>query len=124
MFAGTSKKKRKVRIVAISDTHYDHYKIDISKWPSADIFIHAGDFTITSTRQEFADFRQFLSKLPYKHKIVIAGNHDFGLEASEELYQTIAERWSVPKSERVNPLLEIEKLKSVCTYLNHECVEV
>lgn len=43
--------KKKVRILAISDTHCNHDKIDISDWPEADIFIHAGDFTITSTRQ-------------------------------------------------------------------------
>jgi predicted phosphodiesterase len=34
----------------MSDTHDAHDKIDISKLPDADIFIHAGDFTQNSFR--------------------------------------------------------------------------
>ena len=64
----------------MSDTHDLHFKIDIENLPSADIFIHAGDFTKYSTYQELYRFREFLKLLPYKHKIVIAGNHDFALD--------------------------------------------
>ena len=113
-----------MKILAISDTHYQHEKIDISKWPQADIFVHAGDFTITSTRQELHNFRQFLGRLPYKHKIVVAGNHDFGLEPTVEMYHSLCEGWEVPKNEWVNPQEEIKKLQSVCTYLCHDFVEV
>lgn len=66
-----------VRIVAMSDTHDAHDKIDITDLPAADIFIHVGDFTQYSYRGEIDRFILFLEKLPYKHKIVIAGNHDF-----------------------------------------------
>lgn len=45
--------KRKVRIVAISDTHDKHRNIDPASWPEADIFIHAGDFTRVSRAKEF-----------------------------------------------------------------------
>lgn len=69
--------QRTVKIVAMSDTHDSHDQIDISKLPEADIFIHAGDFTQNSFRGEIDRFVAFLGKLPYKHKIVIAGNHDF-----------------------------------------------
>jgi 3',5'-cyclic AMP phosphodiesterase CpdA len=48
--------------------------------PEADIFIHAGDFTKYSRKSELERFKNFLRKLPYKHKIVIAGNHDFALD--------------------------------------------
>lgn len=41
---------KKIRIVAMSDTHDAHEKIDIDKLPDADIFIHAGDFTQNSFR--------------------------------------------------------------------------
>jgi predicted phosphodiesterase len=34
----------------MSDTHDAHDKIDITKLPDADIFIHAGDFTQNSFR--------------------------------------------------------------------------
>lgn len=64
----------------MSDTHDNHHKIDISKLPDADIFIHAGDFTKYSGKEELQNFREFLISLPYKHKIVIAGNHDFALD--------------------------------------------
>jgi Icc-related predicted phosphoesterase len=45
--------KRKIRIVAISDTHDKQKHIDAADWPEADIFIHAGDFTRASRRKEF-----------------------------------------------------------------------
>jgi predicted phosphodiesterase len=39
-----------IKILAMSDTHDAHNKIDISTLPEADIFIHAGDFTQNSFR--------------------------------------------------------------------------
>jgi hypothetical protein len=41
--------KRKVRILAMSDTHDMHFRIDIATLPPADIFIHSGDFTKASS---------------------------------------------------------------------------
>ena len=61
----------------MSDTHDLHKNLDVSALPPADIFIHAGDFTQNSYRGEINRFIEFLDKLPYRHKIVIAGNHDF-----------------------------------------------
>lgn len=68
-----------VSIVAISDTHSLHS--DLQMEPSnADILIHAGDLTKRGTLPELEDVIEWLSILPYKHKIVIAGNHDIGLD--------------------------------------------
>lgn len=64
----------------MSDTHDMHHKINIKELPAGDIFIHCGDFTKVSLKEELIRFRQFLQMLPYKHKVVIAGNHDFGLD--------------------------------------------
>lgn len=64
----------------MSDTHDLHHKINIQQLPKGDIFIHAGDFTKYSRKQQLERFRQFLQMIPYKHKIVIAGNHDFALD--------------------------------------------
>jgi predicted phosphodiesterase len=64
----------------MSDTHDLHHKINVKDLPNADIFIHCGDFTKASSIGELARFRQFLTILPYKHKIVVAGNHDFNLD--------------------------------------------
>ncbi len=66
-----------IRILAMSDTHDLHKNLNIADLPPADIFIHAGDFTQNSYRGELNRFIAFLDALPYKHKIVIAGNHDF-----------------------------------------------
>jgi predicted phosphodiesterase len=72
--------QKAVRVIVMSDTHDFHHNINVSELPEADIFIHCGDFTQASSIEELASFRQFLTSLPYKHKIVVAGNHDFNLD--------------------------------------------
>jgi Icc-related predicted phosphoesterase len=64
-----------VRIVCISDTHGQHAKLSV---PDGDILIHAGDFAaFGDTPIEIIDFNQWLGTLPHRHKVVIAGNHDW-----------------------------------------------
>ena len=49
--------------------------------PEGDILIHAGDFTSVGKTKEIIHFNKFLSSLTsFKHKIVIAGNHDLTLD--------------------------------------------
>ncbi|XP_055625098.1 UPF0046 protein C25E10.12 [Toxorhynchites rutilus septentrionalis] len=69
----------KVRVVCMSDTHSltHHIKFDI---PDGDIFIHAGDFTRCGKLNEVIDFNSWLEKLPHKHKLVIAGNHELSFD--------------------------------------------
>jgi Icc-related predicted phosphoesterase len=67
-----------VRIVCISDTHGQHAKLRV---PDGDILIHAGDFAaFGDTPIEIIDFNQWLGTLPHRHKVVIAGNHDWMFE--------------------------------------------
>jgi len=73
-------KTKRVRILTMSDTHDLHFRVDVMNLPPAEIFIHSGDFTKFSGKAELKRFREFLNLLPYKHKIVVAGNHDFGLD--------------------------------------------
>lgn len=61
-------------IAAISDTHGYHSQLML---PQADVYVIAGDFTQRGNVQEIAAFNYWLSTIPAKHKIVIAGNHDF-----------------------------------------------
>ena len=62
------------RIVCISDTHNRHKEV---KLPEGDILVHAGDFTGRGLPKEIVKFGRWLSSLEqYKHKIVIAGNHE------------------------------------------------
>jgi Icc-related predicted phosphoesterase len=44
------------------------------------MIIHAGDVSNVGKSHEIYDFLNWFSTLPYKHKIFIAGNHDFGFE--------------------------------------------
>lgn len=48
--------------------------------PDGDVLIHAGDSTKRGTLAQLRSFASFIEALPHRHKIVIAGNHDFGLE--------------------------------------------
>jgi Icc-related predicted phosphoesterase len=66
-----------MRIIAISDTHGKHNELSI---PPGDVVIHAGDIGNTSTAKETFNFFHWFSTLPHKHKIFIAGNHDFFFE--------------------------------------------
>lgn len=66
-----------MKILHISDTHGKHRQL--KGLPEADVIIHTGDFTEDGTEEEVKDFVEWFGGLPYKHKIFIAGNHDFCL---------------------------------------------
>ncbi len=70
-----------MKIVHISDTHGLHRQIDFSQ-VEADVLVHSGDFLIEGRDSgykefEFEAFMRWFSDLPFKHKILIAGNHDW-----------------------------------------------
>ena len=75
------------RIVAISDTHSRHQQF--GPLPDGDILIHAGDATVQGKFDEIIEFNRWLGTLPYKHKIFVAGNHDFMFEKSPELARAL-----------------------------------
>lgn len=92
----------------MSDTHSltPHIKFDV---PLGDIFIHAGDFTRCGSLEEVVEFNEWIGtmpwiflialfyllnfcftlififitgRLPHKHKIVIAGNHELSFDGA------------------------------------------
>ena len=69
------------RIVIISDTHNRHRSIPV---PDGDLLIHAGDITRRGDLGEVRDFNAFLGTLPHRHKVVIAGNHDFCFQSDPD----------------------------------------
>lgn len=69
-----------MKIVMISDTHNKHNKLVI---PDGDMIIHAGDATGLGRSDELRKFINWFGSLPHKHKIIIAGNHDWGLEGDQ-----------------------------------------
>ena len=68
-----------IRLVCISDTHTN--KPD--GLPTGDVLIHAGDLTNNGTVAEIQDQIDWLSTLPFKHKLVICGNHDSAFSLSD-----------------------------------------
>lgn len=61
----------------MADTHGFEGKLTV---PDGDVFIHAGDLTMRGTRPELEEVAQWLKRLPHRHKVVVAGNHDFLFE--------------------------------------------
>lgn len=69
-----------MRITFISDTHTKHDQVT-SSLPGGDVLIHAGDISSRGYRNEIQDFiKWFVGIENYKHKIFVAGNHDWGFQ--------------------------------------------
>ncbi len=76
-----------MKFVAISDTHCRHHNLQL---PKGDVLLHAGDVTMRGLRSELLDFLLWFGNQPFRHKIFIAGNHDFCLEkAKPDVIQTL-----------------------------------
>jgi Icc-related predicted phosphoesterase len=68
-----------MKITFISDTHTKH--IYFTKYlKGGEVIICCGDVTSTGSISELMHFIDWFKTLPYKHKILIAGNHDFVFE--------------------------------------------
>ena len=98
-----------MKIVLISDTHGRHENIYVMKpgdsldnmetlyhitggvfLPAeADAIIHGGDISMGGTEYEIDKFLNWYSKLPYKYKIVISGNHDKLFEFQKGIAQEL-----------------------------------
>ena len=74
-----------MKICVISDTHNQHLEFEMpgNELPEADAIIHCGDFSNSQSQMEY--FIRWYSHLPYKYKILIAGNHDIALEEEDFL---------------------------------------
>lgn len=75
-----------MRIVFLSDTHNQLHHIKV---PDGDLLVHCGDATNLGTIKEVSQFYYDLTQLPHKHKVVIAGNHDFLYERQPALARSM-----------------------------------
>jgi predicted phosphodiesterase len=66
-----------MRFVAISDTHGQHQALEL---PEGDVIVHAGDVSARGRRDEIVDFLSWYARTPFRHRVLIAGNHDFFFE--------------------------------------------
>jgi predicted phosphohydrolase len=64
-----------MRIVAVADTHT--FQDDLGALPDGDVFIHAGDLCRGGRLDELRTAVNWLRALPHRHKLVVAGNHDW-----------------------------------------------
>lgn len=68
-----------MKLICIGDTHNKHGELIL---PEGDVLIHAGDCTDAGTLRETLDFLEWFSAQPHRHKILVAGNHDYFFEKS------------------------------------------
>lgn len=64
-----------MRIVAVADTHT--FEDDLGVLPDGDVFVHAGDMLRGGTLEELRGVARWIRSLPHRHKIIVAGNHDW-----------------------------------------------
>lgn len=65
-----------MRIVAVADTHTFTEDLRV---PDGDVFVHAGDMGRGGELEELQRVAAWLRSLPHRHKVVVAGNHDWSL---------------------------------------------
>ena len=82
-----------MKIVCISDTHNKHKQIPEDWFPEGDVIVHAGDISSMGYLHEIEEFCKWYSKMPYPHKILIAGNHDYGFQTKPNAVKEILDRY-------------------------------
>ena len=50
--------------------------------PDGDVLVHAGDSTGSGSLPQIDDFTRWMGSQPHRHKVLIAGNHDFAFDSS------------------------------------------
>ncbi|MBX7169824.1 MAG: metallophosphatase domain-containing protein [Pyrinomonadaceae bacterium] len=93
-----------MKIVCLSDTHNCNENIEV---PDGDILLHAGDATVRGTIFEINQFANWFTSLPHKHKIFVAGNHDWLFENDNALARMLISQVSYLQ----DSFIEIEGLK-------------
>lgn len=111
-----------IRLCCFSDTHRNHRRIPRKTIHPADIAICAGDFTSCGRYSNVVDFKRWLLSQPFKHRIVIAGNHEWTFDNENvPFYKDFLVR------RKVQHPIENSKLPLICDeihYLEHTSVEI
>jgi Icc-related predicted phosphoesterase len=103
-------------LISISDTHTQHEKIqknllDLYDLYPDSILIHSGDISYRGKLSEIKPFLIWFSSLPFSHKILIAGNHDFLFEDNSALVKQILKDEFPGISYLENSGIEINEIK-------------
>ena len=94
-----------MKLVLMSDTHG---KRPLTV-PDGDVLIHAGDLSMMGTLGQLQSSIRWLDSLPHKHKIVIAGNHDWLFQKAPSVARQLFDRTSITYLQ--DEQVEIEGLK-------------
>jgi Icc-related predicted phosphoesterase len=85
-----------MKITFISDTHNKHNHLTSNAYNnilgSGDVLVHAGDCTSMGKSHEITNFLNWFAMTDFKHKIFIAGNHDFGFEMHTDIAEEFKEK--------------------------------
>ncbi len=76
------------KLVFLSDTHGMHRRVNV---PDGDIIVHCGDCTNQGTDEAFCQFITWFGRLPHKHKVLIAGNHDWCCEKKPSMVKGLSD---------------------------------
>ena len=103
-------------LILISDTHTQHEKIqkdllDLYELYPDSILIHSGDISYRGRLGEIKPFLIWFASLPFPHKILIAGNHDFLFEDNPTLAKQIIRDEFPEISYLENDGIEIDEIK-------------
>lgn len=67
-----------MRIIAISDTHGEHEHLKV---PEGDVIVSCGNWSPGSGHlRDSTLFAEWMGKLPHRHKIVVPGSHEDGVD--------------------------------------------
>lgn len=88
IMASCKDKQGALKFVHISDTHGCHRDLEL---PPGDVLVHTGDFTNTGELDTIVDLNKWFGELPFKHIIVIPGNHDLSFD--KKLYDKTWRDW-------------------------------
>ena len=78
-----------MKIAAFSDSHW---KLDKLVVPDADVVVCAGDWSVSNgSMSDLLKFGLFVKNLKAKHKLIIAGNHDWIAEQSPDMTKQVIE---------------------------------
>lgn len=79
-----------MKITFLSDTHSKHNHVPSSFFDGGDVLIHSGDISSQGYEYEVRSFLKWFDSIPdYRHKIFIAGNHDWLFERHEKVAKSI-----------------------------------
>ena len=99
-----------IRVICFSDTHSGHQKVPIEWFPPGDIALFAGDFTNVGSLKDTKSFISFYASLPYKYKVLIAGNHEVTYD--KENRERIIGHYTRHETEECNNNIDIDSIKN------------